>query len=88
MAHLTSLGRGATDRLGHSFHLCVSAAFDELIDRSLVRCTKEAHSSGKAAAQAMFQRITTRHIASAVDAPVDDGNDRPLAGPFLPDPVL
>jgi hypothetical protein len=38
--------------------------------------------------QAMFLRITTRHIASAVAAPFDDGNCRPLGGPFSPDPVV
>ena len=41
--------RDATDRLGLSDHHSVSAAFDELIDRGFVRCTKEAHFSVKAA---------------------------------------
>lgn len=41
--------RDASDRLGLSDHHSVSAAFDELIDRGFVRCTKEAHFSVKAA---------------------------------------
>lgn len=38
--------------------------------------------------QAMFLGITTRHVASAVDAHFDDGNCRPLGGPFSPDPSV
>ncbi|OBV10543.1 hypothetical protein [Erythrobacter dokdonensis] len=43
--------RDATDRLGLSDHHSVSAAFEELLDRGFVRCTKEAHFHIKAADQ-------------------------------------
>lgn len=38
----------ATDRLGFSDHHSVSAAFDELIDRGFIRCSREAHFQVKA----------------------------------------
>lgn len=41
--------RDAADRLGFSDHHSVSAAFDELLDRGFLRCTKDAHFSVKAA---------------------------------------
>lgn len=52
--------RDAADRLGLSDHHSVSAAFDELIDRGLVRCTKEAHFGVKTADQSRARcwRIT------------------------------
>ena len=43
--------RDAADRLGFSDHHSVSAAFNELLDRGLVRCTKEAHFQIKTADQ-------------------------------------
>lgn len=43
--------RDAADRLGFSDHHSVSAAFNELLDRGFVRCTKEAHFQIKTADQ-------------------------------------
>jgi hypothetical protein len=43
--------RDAADRLGMADHRSVSIAFDDLVDRGLIRCTKEAHFGIKASEQ-------------------------------------
>lgn len=64
--------RDAADRLGMSDLTSVSGAFDELIDRGLLKCTKEAHFHVKAAEHSRARCWTLTWLRADKRAPTND----------------